>query len=338
MKKVILLMMFALFFSGCSTRYISRDISFTKQEDRVSFPVPSADVEKMTSFMGAMNTGLWTEVVGTGGIWRVVGMTPEGETLYGYAYLDSLDFWGKAYMTIDFAYAKSKLKDVKFLYSNADGFIMFKMDGEPVKIKAEKKDGFAPFDPKKFDEDREYRRKVFNAGGMTLEEVDDYWRRYFSGKGRRASEDMTFVEELARKEYLRRLSSSGWRFYEMGDGSRRASYLPMDGFVTEAVKEDGSTFGGMLAKNSRVFLPGLLNPMALPVAGLSLAGDAVNAAVNKDLDGSSMRSKGERVELAGTFFFYESLMQKLLRERDAHIEALKYENFRLKQRGELSKK
>lgn len=331
-------MMFALFFSGCSTRYVSRDISFTKQEDRVSFPVPSADVEKMTSFMGVMNTSLWTEVVGTGGIWRVVGMTPEGEVLYGYAYLNSLDFWGKAYMTIDFAYAKSKLKDVKFLYSNADGFIMFKMNGELVKIKAEDKDGYAPFNPKKFDENKEYRTQVFNEGGMTLEEVDGFWRNYFSGNGQRISEDMTSVEELSRKGYLRRLSLSGWRFYEMGDGSKRASYLPMDGFVTEAVKEDGSTFGGMLAKNSRVFLPGLLNPMALPVAGLSLAGDAVNAVVNKDLDGSSMRSKGERGDLVGSFMFYESLIQKLLRERDAYIGELKRENFRLKQRELSSRK
>lgn len=332
MKKVILLIAL-VFFTGCSTKYVSRDIAFTKQEDRVSFSLP-ADVETVTSFPIMGSTGLWTEVVGTGGVWKILGMTPEGEIIHGYAYFDTVDAWGEINLNACFFHPKDKLKDARFLMPNADGFVLFKMNGELVSIKSDSEEKLEPFDPKKFDEDEEYKAQVFNEGGMTFEEIDDFWFRYYRSRGKDFPRG-TVIYESTRKEYLRWLSKSGWHMYQMIDGSKRLSYLPEDSFKTEAVKEDSSTFTGRLARNAKVSIPSLASPVT---AGLSLTSGMIDAAVNNDLDGSSMRSKGERRELIGNFFLYKTYMSGVLEERDVEIRKLKKENSELKQRGLLSKK
>ncbi|MFH1367317.1 MAG: hypothetical protein ABIH38_05045 [Patescibacteria group bacterium] len=293
--------------------------------DGISVPHPveieKVGVKTITTFQGLMDSGLWVEVVGAGGVWPWLARTPLGEILDGYAYLTGINYWGDWQLQFVFLGSVKELQFVKILYFNRDAGYCYKLTG----VQAE-------YDPQKFDTSEDYRNKIFQEYGMTLKELDGFWLDYLREKELNPPQTLSSAIELKTdspewEDFKSRVARVFPYNYKMGNGEIRSSYLPLESFRQAAVEIPG--FNGVDRYLKRAKLPIVALPFAgaglLVIAGASVAGDAVSAGIDANWTGAYARAETLRYKMAPLFRQICLVYKELLKKRDERIKNLQFQ-------------
>lgn len=299
--------------------------AFKNPAEGISIPHPveyeRQNRKTMTMFAIIMDPGLWTEVVAGGGVWPIVGGVYEGdnENLYrGYCYLARPNYWGDFLLNCVFNHDQSNLANARFLMFNRDAGWAYSLSGELQN----------PYDPQKFDKSRKYRKEIFEEYGWSLSELDNSWKRYYQSHEEDFENHLSVVEVSSSEDWDMAVSLLGQDMpnsLKMPDGEIRMTYLPLDNFRYEAVKNPGFTGGQRFLKNAKLPL------IALPFAGaampLILGADVVSTAlvagIDDDWAGYYGRAKTIRYDLAPVFRNLCGIYKMMLADRNREIERLK---------------
>ncbi len=324
--KVLLVLMMFVGLIGCagSSNYLPEH-ALTNPVDAVSIPHPieieKTGIKTVTTFVAVMDPALWTEIAVIGGIWPVLAQTLEGKILKGYAYLSEVNYWGDFLLRFVFCFSKEDLGQVKILYFNRDGGWAYQLSGKEIR-----------YDPKKFDDDKEYQNKIFSQFGMTLSQMDSFWIEYLGKKEIEVPDDLSSIQEMVIgspewKNYKKKLASVMKYNYKMANGKIRTGYLPLDAFRQEAVRIPG--FNGAERFLERAKLPLIALPFTgiglVTIAAINIVGDAVVAGVDDDWSGYYARAKIVRYQMAPLFRQICLVYKKLLEGRDERIKTLERE-------------
>jgi len=325
--KVLLVLMIFIGLTGCagSDNYLPKH-ALINPVDAVSIPHPieieKTGIKAITTFVAVMDPGLWTEIAVVGGVWPTLAQTLKGEILKGYAYLSpEVNYWGDFLLVFVFCYSKEDLNQAKILYFNRDGGWAYQLSGKEIK-----------YDPKKFDDDKEYQNKIFSQFGMTLSEIDPFWLKYLKEKGIEAPDDLSSVQGIIIgsrewQDYKKKLVSIMRYKYKMANGQIRSGYLPLDNLRQEAVRLPG--FNGTERFIKRSKLPLIALPFTgaglVTMAAINIVGDAVVAGIDDDWSGYYARAKIIRYQMAPLFRQICLTYKKLLEGRDERIKTLERE-------------
>lgn len=288
-------------------------------------------VKKVTTFTSKMDPGLWTEVVYGSGVWPALARTPEGELKKGYAYLSEVNYWGDFLLRFVFAGEEGISEDSRILYFNRDAGWAYTLRGEEVKVTKEEKEDQqkVQYDPEQMD-DEEYQQKLFREFGMTLAELDEFWRGYLRNRGAQPPSDLSSVQHIKVgdngdwKSFKKKIVSKMKNKYKMGDEQIRVSYLPEKQF-----KEVSSSIPGFNGTD-RFVKKANLPVAALPFTGTGMAvssgakvlSTAVSASIDDDWSGFYGRAETLRYKLAPNFRALCRIYKNLLRQRDQKIREL----------------
>ena len=319
------LMFLAILMIGCATgeQYLPKH-ALTDPVDGISVLHPveieKAGVKTITIFQGLMDPGLWIEVVGAGGVWPFLAQTASGEIREGYLYLAGVNYWGDWQLQFVSTHSLEELNEAKILYFNRDAGFCYRLNGDQIE-----------YDPKKFDQDQEYRAKLFDRGD-TLTELDKFWLDYFREKGLNPPQTLSSVVELktnsiAWEDFKSKVARIFPHNYKMDNREIRSSYLPLENFRQAAVEI--TDFNGVNRYLKRAKVPLVALPFAgaglLIIAGASVAGDAVAAGVDDSWSGVYARAKILRYKMAPLFRQICLIYKELLKGRDEKIKDLQFQ-------------
>jgi hypothetical protein len=280
-------------------------------------------VKEITTFTSRMDPGLWTEVVYGSGVWPALARTPQGELKKGYAYLAEVNYWGDFLLRFVFAGEKGISEGSRILYFNRDAGWAYTLKGEEVQGEKIK------YHPEQMN-DAEYQEKLFHEFGMTMVELDDFWRKYLRERGAQPPSDLSCVQRIKVgdngdwKNFKKKIVSRMQHKYKMGDERIRVSYLPEKQFKEVSSSIPG--FDGTDRFVKRAKLPLVALPFtgvgAVASSGASVLSSAVSASIDDDWSGFYGRAKSLRYELAPNFRALCRIYKNLLRQRDQKIREL----------------
>lgn len=307
-----------IFVTGCATGpYVSKHaIKDPAKAMSLPDPVEMEKLKSITMFNAIMASQLWPEVVVSGGVWPALAYD-DGKVLEGNAYLASITYWGD--FLLGFIFQKSIPSNAKIIYLNRDGGWLYQLNGKEVS-----------YDPKKFDEDKEYQKKMFSQYGWTLSQLDEFWVNYFKEKKLYPPSDLSSVCQLEIgtpewEDFKGKMKKIMKYRYQMGNGEARRGYLPLEEFRQAAVVNPGLEIHQKFVKNWRI--PFVINPIALIV---SVANAAVTSSIDSEINGPYARAKVMRRKMAPVFKHICHSYKQLLEKRDQRIERLESRVFNLK--------
>ncbi len=284
--------------------------------------IEKAGIKTITIFQGLMDPGLWVEVVNAGGVWTFLALTDSGKILDGYAYLLGINYWGD--WRLQFVLLKGLKKEdketAKFIYFNRDAGYCYNLIGDQVE-----------YDPKKFDEDKEYRLKLFQDHGKTLVQIDSFFLDYLREKRLNPPDDLSSliqieIGSLKWKNFKSKIAKRMQYNYKMGNGEIRCGWLPLKHFSKEAVEIPG--FNGTEQYLKRANVPLLLFPFVgvglMVIAGANIIGDIAAAGIDDSWSGSYARSTVVRYKMAPLFRQICLIYKELLKKRDERINRLEF--------------
>ena len=279
-----------------------------------------AGIKEIITFQGILDPGLWVEVVNAGGVWPFLAKTPSNKILDGYVYLSNITYWGDWQLQFDFLGNYEEIKTAKILYFNKDAGFAYSPIGEQIE-----------YDPKKFEEDKEYQDKLFQEHGKTLEELDMFWKDYLIQKELDPPSDFTSVMQIKIpspewKKYKGKLTALMQYNYKMGNGEIRCGYLPLESFRKTAIEIPG--FNGVDRYLKQAKIPLIALPFSgigfLASTGVTLASNAIVAGIDTDWTGAYARAKVLRYQMAPLFQQITLIYKELLKKRDIIIKDLKF--------------
>jgi len=316
--------------------------AFSNPIDAVSIPHPveieKIGIKEITTFQIAMDPALLTEVIESRGVWPIIGECEGNKILRSYAYLRDVSFWGDFILQAEFYHPKAELEKCRFLYFNRDAGYAYALSGNQLPERGEKDQ--LGYDPEKFESDEKYRSNLFGKYGLTLVQLDDLWRMYFSSKNGRLPENFTVIFEIKvgsekwikHRDFIDSIMISNPK---MPDGKIRTTYVSLEKFKTFSVQRPGFNMGQRMLKNG-INVPIGLSSFAVADMGIAtsvgLLGNAVNASIDDSWSGYYARAEALRYDLAPMFRYVVSIFQNLLRERDLLIDDLIDQNDKLQRR------
>ena len=328
MKARIMLFVLVVFLiGGCATsgKYVPKH-AITDPSKGISIIHPveieKAGIKTITIFQGLMDPGLWVEVVSAGGVWTFLALTDSGKILDGYAYLSGINYWGdwRLQFVLLEGLEKRDKETAKFIYFNRDAGYCYNLIGNQVE-----------YDPKKFDEDKEYRLKLFQDHGKTLDQIDSFFLDYLRKKKLNPPDDLSSVVEIEIgspewKKFKSKIAKSMQYNYKMGNGEIRCGWLPLKHFSKEAVEIPG--FNGKDQYLKRANVPLFFLPFAgvglMVIAGANIIGDIAAAGIDDSWSGSYARSTVVRYKMAPLFRQICLIYKELLKKRDERINRLEF--------------
>ncbi|NTU98701.1 hypothetical protein HGA64_01695 [Candidatus Falkowbacteria bacterium] len=297
--KIPLLFVLLLLVCGCSVNprlYVPKD-AFNSGVQTVSVPHPyeqeKRGVKAVTSFEVIIDPGL---LIGGGfGMYPAMAEKPDGVISKGYV-LVVPDVDGLLPMTrtcdvlgrVFFELSKEELKDVKVLVFSNDMGWSYTLRGQELPIAEDKKQPLLIYyDPKRYDDDVEYRKKLFATWGTTLYENQQIWKNYYDNL-KITYEDNVFEVVVGSSDwadYKEEILKNLPRVYQMPLGEYRIGFLPPDDFRKKATELSDSNSSLRFFK--RVGLPISLIGASFTVAGAiapaaSLAGDLATAFIDDE--------------------------------------------------------
>ncbi len=319
MRHILAVFLLALSGIGCASGNYLPKHAFSDPVEKISVPHPveaeKDKVKTITTFVAFFDPGLWIEVVANGGVWPALALG-NGEKFSGYAYLAGIDYWGSFYLRVVFLCGLDDLAKARIVYSSADGGWLYQLSGAEV-----------AYDPRRFDKEEDYQKQIFQEHGMTLSELEIFYRNYFRGKDLLAPNDLTSVSEITVgspewDEFKERTSQTMRHHYKVG-AQVRSSYLPLDKFKTEAVEMPGFNSSQRWLKNTKVMMifP-FWNAGVLALGVASIVSDAVVAGIDDSWSGSYARAETIRHQMAPLLRQVCRIYQDLLEERDRRIREL----------------
>ncbi|MBU1563810.1 hypothetical protein KKF83_01970 [Patescibacteria group bacterium] len=307
-KVMVVLIVLAITMGCTSTKYISKH-ALIDPAQAVSVPHPvefqKSGVKEVTVFQSILPLDCWVEIVANGGVWPVLAGQADGEEFKGYAYLIGMDYWGNFILEHIFC---ASLKDQEILFFNRDAGWAYNLLGQNVK-----------YNPKKFDQDKVYRKDIFLKKGMTLSQLEKGWLDYFKSKGldpkNLSSVYRIKVGSPEWSQFKERLANKMSYRYKMADGQIRSGYLPLDDFQQIAVEMPGFSGGERFVKNFNIPLIPSWVGLGISVLNASLA-----AATDTGYEGFYRQAQVLRRDMTPLIHFIAEKYKKLLEDRDKIIQ------------------
>jgi len=213
-----------------------------------------------------------------------------------------------------------EIKDAKIIYLNRDDGFAYELTGKQIKYSA-----------KEFDENKEYREILFKEHGMTIDDMNSFWKDYLIEKGLNVPDNFTGMLQISIpspewEEYKDKLAKVMKYNYKMGNGEIRCGYLPLRSFRQRAVEIPG--FNGVDRYLKRAKVPLIALPFSgiglLASAGMVLVSDAIVAGVDDSWTGSYARAQTLRYKMAPLFRQICLIYKDLLEKRDDRIKKLEF--------------
>ncbi len=184
---------------------------------------PDLGIKKVTIFAVKLDFGLLgVEGINGGGVWPIIALLPNGNYRLGYVstfshgslvvnsasrMMFNINIWGDPIGFAEFYCGRDELKGARFLIMNRNAtWALFDLTGRMVAEAVSKEDARArrgknfgipvPYNVKKFYNDKEYREKIFESFGLTLEDLARFRADYFRRMGRRAESMFPGVREI----------------------------------------------------------------------------------------------------------------------------------------------
>jgi len=352
-RKLFVLVFLAIVLAGCAgpQKYVPQ--AAPERPDRVAFsfkhPIQweKEGAQALTFFKGFFPDRLFAE---GGTNWIPEGRLPDGSVVKGEAQLNlQPDPWGNFMMQYVLPMTAEEAAVARFFLPNRDNGWAFRLDSAPIpggvdfNTKGET-NGSVVYDPKKYDSDKDYQAKFFQAHGMSLSELDGVWVRYFRDNGLFVPDAYTTVQTLAigsagwqeyKSEVNRLIQEGKLHAYTLPDGELRFGYMPLAQFRREAVSEPGFNGWNRYKSQMKISLSEVVavaTGIMLPGAG-GISGGLVGAMINDQWTGHFGRATVQRKDLGPAFEAVCDVYRQSLTERNEIIRALFEENERLKKGG-----
>lgn len=328
--------------AGKNTAYLPK-YAITDPGEAISVPHPTEmqnkGVKFVTTWTGVMHPDLLVEVIKGNGVFPVIGYNGQKE-FYGWAYVVDLNHWGDWIVRYEFPNSLEELNNASFIIVNRDVGFIYSMMGQRIAVDdtiAMLQKNNKTFSVEKFDTDDDFRMKFVSKHGMTINDLNKSWRRYYANKifkGRLVNTAVTesFATEyvvgskkwVAMVETVNREIDSGKQSYGKIDGAYRVSRMNSEEFTDKASDVHDFTTGNRILKRTTGAALSLaavaISPVAL--AGVGFAGTVYSANVDNNWHGHTLRSQFLGHELAPTFVWVCERYKKLLVDRDEEIRKL----------------
>lgn len=316
MKNALVLTL-VLIVLGCesSRNYIPQS-AFKDSVQTVSIPHPYQQelrgVRKIVSFEVVIDPG---QLVGGGfGVYPSKARKVDGEIVHGYVviapnnenYLPmtrKCDILGRVF----FEASLQDLKNARILVFSNDMGWAYTLKGEEIPLANNKKQlEEAYYDPKEYDEDVEYQKRLFESHGLTMELLHDWWQVYYAKMNEEFRESVFEVEVGSAEwaDYKNELMKILPKVYHMPMGEYRIGFLSEEEFREKASELADSNVALRLFK--RIGLPLGVIGVSFTAAGAvapaaSFAGQVVDAFIDDEQRHSfSARAFAMRHDLAQT--------------------------------------
>lgn len=310
-----------LFLSGCAGKY-ENSVSangLPKAEQALSVPHPVEYEKSGEQYIAVFPLILSPELWGTegfsskhvsGGVWPVVSSNSNDSLgKKGYAFITEMNFWGDNIMQGIIVGRKAEIG--KIMYLSRDGHTAQSVSGEEL-----------DYDSEKFDKDPSYQVRVFSQSGSSIQEVEDFWRKYSRSRGLEIPANFQFVEEIKvgsprwekfKADLATRLSEN----YKMPNGEIRSGYMSLEDFRKEASKNNGTTAGQRFGRSA--VIPATIEPISL---GIGTVGSLLNGLINASngpMEGFYSMAECRRGDLKSRFKEMSDNFKLLLMQRDQII-------------------
>lgn len=317
----LLVVILVLFLAGCAGKY-ENSVSangLPEAEQALSVPHP-VEYEKsgeqyITVFPLILSPELWgTEGFSSnqvsGGVWPVVSSNSNDSLgKKGYAFITEMNFWGDNIMQAMVVGRKAEIG--RIMYLSRDGHTAQNVSGEEL-----------DYDSEKFDKDTSYQVQVFFQSGSSIQEVEEFWRKYSRSRGLEIPANFQFVEEIKigtprwekfKADLATRLSEN----YKMPNGEIRSGYMSLEDFRKEASKNNGTTAGQRFGRSA--VIPATIEPISL---GIGTVGSLLNGLINASngpMEGFYSMAECRRGDLKSRFKEMSDNFKLLLMQRDQII-------------------
>ncbi|NLC30928.1 MAG: hypothetical protein GX765_02650 [Candidatus Moranbacteria bacterium] len=310
-----------LFLSGCAGKY-ENSVSangLPEAEQALSVPHPVEYEKSGEQYIAVFPLILSPELWGTegfsskhvsGGVWPVVSSNSNDSLgKKGYAFITEMNFWGDNIMQGIIVGRKAEIG--KIMYLSRDGHTAQSVSGEEL-----------DYDSEKFDKDPSYQVRVFSQSGSSIQEVEDFWRKYSRSRGLEIPANFQFVEEIKvgsprwekfKADLATRLSEN----YKMPNGEIRSGYMSLEDFRKEASKNNGTTAGQRFGRSA--VIPATIEPISL---GIGTVGSLLNGLINASngpMEGFYSMAECRRGDLKSRFKEMSDNFKLLLMQRDQII-------------------
>lgn len=301
--------------TGCAGKYASvTDNGFREPEQAISIPHPS-ELEKsenqyVTIFPVILDPGLWG-VEGFSKNKLDIGIFPvmTDSDIKGYALITEQNDWADEAMQ---AIVVGRRDDVGRIFSlSRGGDTIHSIAGEEYE-----------YDPERFKTDAKYKSEVISRVGMSVQEVESFWRKYSRERGVDIPPDFRFVEEikvgsLRWEEFKAQLATRLTHSYKMPDGQYRRGYMLLDDFRQAASKNNAATPGQRFSRG--VFVPAAADPVTLGIGTVGSFLNGLIAASNGPVEGFFAIAECRRGDLKPRFREMSNKFKRLLMKRDQII-------------------
>lgn len=227
----------------------------------------------------------------------------------GYALITEPNAWADQIMR---AIVVGRKNDVgRIAYLSRDGHTILDITGEEFE-----------YDSEKFEKNADYRAKIFSAVGMTIQEIENFWREYSEARGLEIPSDFQFVEEIKVgsdrwEEFKSQLATRLTQNYKMADGQIRQGYMSLDDFRLEATKNHGTTAGQRFAR--KAVIPATIEPITFGIGTVGSFLNGLIAASNGPMEGFYSLAECKRGDLKPRFRKMSADFKTLLIIRDQKI-------------------
>lgn len=307
--------------SGCAEKnYVPKE-AFVQSAQAVSIPHPvefeKAGDKYMTISTGILNAGTWgVETNDKGfGVFPLLTEQPQGDDLRGFAIFTNLNHFGDFMLQLMTAGRVERMIASKSLCLDRDGGKVHDLAGNQY-----------DYDPKRFDTDPTYKHDVYQKYGMTLVELQNFWKAYYRMHGRDLTTDIFCEIKIGSPEwenFKALLAETLGHSYKMFDGEIREGYPPVKEF-----KEKDSYINHGVTPEQRFSRTFKVSPN--PIAMVASLVNGLLDASNGPIEGLYARAECLRGDLKPHFLLMQGMFKELLQERDKELYALQIENEQFK--------
>lgn len=327
-KFFLMVIVAIVFLGGCLGNKHVPKFAFTDPERGVSVLHPDQiqkQTNKITTITVVLEPGLLVEADKLAGAWPVLAEVDD-KIKEGFCYSltkrSEENPWGALFAEYVFVGGIKDLITRKLIGVNQDGGAWAI---SPTGDFVSQSDG--GFDSEKFEEDLEYRKNIFQRVGKTPEEIDVFWRDFFSTQGIILAGNFSAVEEIAigsdRWEVFRkRLLSEMGHNYVMPDGQIRTGYVSKK--ELQKIVATNPRMTGWQRFMDALFIPLAPTPEAIAFGlGSSLLKGGIAAWMSSGWRGKTARAECQRRDLASQMRFLTGFYQEKLKKKNDELRYLR---------------
>lgn len=327
-KFFLMVIVVIVLLSGCFGNKHVPKFAFTDPEKGVSVIHPDQiqkQANKVTTITVVLEPGLLVEADGLAGAWPVL-VEVDDKIREGFCYSltnrSEKNPWGVLFAEYVFVGGIKDLTNKKLIGVNQDGGAWAI---SPTGDFVSQSDG--GFDSEKFEDDLVYRKSIFQRVGKTPEEINVFWREFFSTQGIILAGDFSAVEEVTIgspewEAFRKRLLSEMGHDYVMPDGEIRTGYVSRK--ELQKIVATNPRMTGWQRFMDALFIPLAPTPEAIIFGlGSSLLKGGIAAWMSSSWNGKTARAECQRRDLASQLRFLTGFYQDKIKKKNEELRYLR---------------